>query len=209
MHQWWCTHRGDEVARTAAALKAARAVREKLNATPLKNVIYVAGIAGETPAGLRFNGDDTSPKWEVTAEGDGTVPYALGLLQCTEERMDTYYLDALHGDLANHQLGFEAIGELLAKGSTNKLPTTLTPSARGAGQRDGVLCDDAPLLFPHEEDLLCQKNGKVATARRTRSKASRHHPHNAVNHFGRHTARSELNMESSSKIIALVMARDP
>jgi hypothetical protein len=151
-HQWWVNHRGQKAAPTREALAAARQVRNKLDGAELRGAVYVAGIASQTIDGLEFA--DGEPVWKVTAAGDGTVPYALGRLSRPGDHLDVYYANAIHGDLANLPSAFEAISELLSTGGTTKLPTTVRADTRSVTLADGRLRDEAPLIFPTEEELL-------------------------------------------------------
>ena len=159
-HAWWAGLSGAALP-APKALAAAWAVREKLAGKTIRaGMIYVAGAAPATPSGVEFTPAGAAT-WATTAQGDGTVPYALGRLA----GVPTYYMEALHGDLANHPPAFEAIAELLDSGSTSKLTSEEPINARGISAAP-VLRDDAPLLFPSETELL-----RSATRSRPRRQA--------------------------------------
>ena len=153
---WW-TSSGEATAPAAGDLKAAKAFRDGLDAAPATgSIIYVAGIAPETPAGMRFS--NGKAVWTSTTQGDGTVPYGLGRL----DGVPTYFMEAAHGDLANHPPAFAALEELLRTGSTTLLPKEEPAAARAIGGAT-VMRDGTPLLFPTGPELL-----KTATGSRRR-----------------------------------------
>lgn len=154
--KWW-TSSGEATAPETDLLKDARAVRDRLDkGAETDGIIYVAGSAPETPAGLEFSSGRAV--WTSTTQGDGTVPFALGRL----EGVPTYFMDAAHGDLANYPPAFAALEELLRTGSTRLLPKEEPAAARAIGVA-AVMRDGAPLLFPTGPELL-----KTATGSRRR-----------------------------------------
>jgi hypothetical protein len=104
------------------------------------------------------------------------VPYALGLLKDkTGADVPSYYVRALHGDLANFREAFEGIAELLDRGVTSRLSTD-PPFSRDLGPNlipDRVsISDDEPQNFPVPEELIASALG----AARPRKKLARHSP---------------------------------
>lgn len=147
-HDWWAGLPG-AASPDVEALEAAAKVRETLaRSTANACMIYVAGAAPTTPSGVEFT-PAGAPIWATTTQGDGTVPYALGRLAA----VPTYYLDAAHGDLANHPPAFPALVELLDSGKTSLLASEEPVNARGISAAP-ALRDDAPLLFPTGTELL-------------------------------------------------------
>jgi hypothetical protein len=109
----------EDYAPTVGTLQAALRFREWLDtrAIDTASMVYVAGRA-ETPVAIRSRNGKV--EFKHTYDGDGTVPWALGLLP----GVSTYYVDAEHGELANHAKAFAAYAELLALGRTAKLATS-------------------------------------------------------------------------------------
>lgn len=140
---------------SAAALAAAKTVRAnlRLKAVDPKAMLYVAGSAATTPARIEFEG--RKPVVKGTPLGDGRVTYELGQL----EGVRTWYMDAEHGDLADHEPAFPALLELLEKGETSKLADA--PKAKRGDVTETVLrADEAALqLFPKPEELVREVMG--------------------------------------------------
>jgi len=59
--------------------------------------------------------------FEATGEGDGSVTWDTGIPKQLESHQ-IFYADTSHGELANDKNRFEAIKDILANGSTNRLP---------------------------------------------------------------------------------------
>ncbi len=113
-----------------ALLNKAKDFRTLLNAHPLQNqdrekVLYVAGVAPETPIGLHI--ENGKVVFKGTAHGDGTVSWDSGI----PANIKTWYMQAVHGDLADHPPAFAALQDLLAHGDTNKLSRQAPARARG------------------------------------------------------------------------------
>ena len=136
-------------------LSAARAFREKLDtgAVDPDHMIYVAGHAEATPASMERT--DREVTFRYTGRGDGTVPWELGVL----DGVDTYYVDAEHGQIPNHPPAFDGILELLTQGRTRKLSTT-PPVVTRAADVDGLFDvepeEDIEELryYPNAADLM-------------------------------------------------------
>jgi tetratricopeptide (TPR) repeat protein len=149
-----------DFAPNAGALDAARAFRLKLANAAIdpEAMIYVAGRADATPAAMERAGSDVT--FRYTGRGDGTVPWDLGLL----DGVDTYYVDAEHGQIPNHPPAFDAFMELLANGRTSKLKTMPPVVRRGAGDELFDLePDDAEEVlryYPDEADLIAELAGR-------------------------------------------------
>ncbi len=140
----------------AKDLKEAKSARARLDeAVDAAHMVYVAGSAPVTPDGI-FNdsGEEDGLVFSTTALGDGRVSYERGRL----DKVPTYFMDAAHGDLANHPPSFPALVELLETGKTNKLAMDAPKRAKSAaGER--TLRDDEPLLFPTEQELVAAALG--------------------------------------------------
>jgi len=90
-------------------------------------MIYIAGCRQATLCNLRIvNQGDFD--YELTYEGDGRVPHALGLLK----DVPTYYVDEVHGDLARNESVISAVDELLEHGQTKALDTQVLRSMQRA-----------------------------------------------------------------------------
>ncbi len=59
--------------------------------------------------------------FEATGEGDGSVTWDSGIPKQLQSHQ-VFYADTIHGELANDKNRFEAIKDILANGSTNRLP---------------------------------------------------------------------------------------
>ncbi|MEA3213732.1 MAG: hypothetical protein QOE70_6789 [Chthoniobacter sp.] len=164
-HDWWAGLSQAAVP-GRELLAAAATVRGKLAGSPTSaGMVYVAGASPATLSGIDLTPGGT-PVWTATTQGDGTVPYALGRIA----GVPVYYMDAEHGDLANHPPAFPAITELLEKGETSLLPREEPMNARGVSAAPPVR-DDAPMLFPTEIELL-----RSATRSRKRRQAAAGEP---------------------------------
>lgn len=78
---------------------------------------YIAGCNQETLASLTI----TAPgefDYTTTLEGDGRVPFTLGLLK----NVPAYYVEEGHGDLPKNDKVLTAVDELLERGRTTALP---------------------------------------------------------------------------------------
>jgi CHAT domain-containing protein len=132
---------------SANILTAANATMSEL---PLElphsdRVLYVAGASLRTVKDFEIrNGKIVL---QATTEGDGRVTYESGRLP----GVATWYMEAEHGDLANHEEAFPAIVELLERGTTSKLATTPPSAARGGAATYETLPE--PVLYPQEADL--------------------------------------------------------
>ncbi|HEX6318005.1 MAG TPA: CHAT domain-containing protein [Burkholderiales bacterium] len=103
---------------TAAALRARLRRQDFAHAARERRVIYVAGVAEETPCGITASG---GLEFYGTTEGDGRVPWATGVPPGMDRAL-VYYMDEVHGDMARHARSFGAILELVQRGETALLP---------------------------------------------------------------------------------------
>ncbi len=136
---------------TAAALAAAKAVGARVAQSPIdpQRMFYIAGCAPATPADLTIEGEGADQRlvFHGTAQGDGRVPWDTGI----PDGLKTWYLPAAHGDLPACEEGFEAISDILRRGSTDRLPTS-APETRGPAERFELPAERAP-LYPDFSDL--------------------------------------------------------
>src|SRR4051812_9471160 len=112
-----------------------------------KRMIYVAGFGERTFSNIKMdkNGNflplDKLESYEETFYGDGRVPHALGLLKSNGKLIQTYFVQADHGNLSSNSQILAALDELLRTGKTDDLVEDLnaaiTDSFRGVAGRDG------------------------------------------------------------------------
>lgn len=152
---WWekrTTITFEERSAFAKVLRDAKKARDALTgAIDAEHMRYVAGNAPETFSGVRFDGGTLV--YQATAAGDGVVPHRLG----PPEGVPTWYADAPHGGLANHEPAFAAIADLLENGATNVLSTS-SPT-RGVGIVAYDVHEVEPMLFPTETELAAAATG--------------------------------------------------
>lgn len=83
-----------------------------------ERMFYVAGYGKPTFSDIRdMQHIDKLDAYDITWDGDGRVPHALGLLK----GVDTYYVEEEHGALPSNASVLTAIEGLLASGSTSAL----------------------------------------------------------------------------------------
>ena len=104
---------------------------EESNGLPhIDRISYIAGKSDQTP--FKHAIDPNHEDGVVisgTTEGDGRVTWATGI----PDGVKTYYLNAVHGDLANTKSAFSAITEIMLDGKTDRLPTSAART-RGVGK---------------------------------------------------------------------------
>ena len=121
-------------------------------------VRYVAGWAPRTVCGVSVEAKRLS--FQATTAGDGRVTYKAGLLP----DIPVWYVDAEHGDLADHKPAFPAYRDLLERGVTNQLSTT--PLSVDRGGESVFAYDSEPVLYPTESELEAGLLGKRRKARK-------------------------------------------
>ncbi|MGI9288589.1 MAG: DUF7379 domain-containing protein, partial [Pseudomonadales bacterium] len=132
-------------------LTKARNFRALLNSHPLQNedrekIVYVAGVAPETPIALHIEKDKVV--FKATARGDGIVSWDSGI----PANIKAWYVEAAHGDMADHPPAFEGIHELLAHGDTDKLSRQAPARARGVEDIFDMAPDEVD-MYPNQHDL--------------------------------------------------------
>ena len=144
----------------ADQLSEARRVRDLIRTSPVdpERMIYVAGCADATAVDITI--DPSAPAGQrvvvlASADGDGRVPWATGIPPELNAR--TYYIDAVHGDLADVPESFPALLDLLTLGVTTKLPQA--PPVRRGAAGTFVLRPELPTMFPDEQDILSSAMG--------------------------------------------------
>ncbi|MEP4197711.1 MAG: CHAT domain-containing protein [Aliishimia sp.] len=150
------SHDGDDwVVPPKEAFEAAREGHKLLREHKLDpdTTCYVAGLGdAATPSLVRLVPNGSGGKEiEVrgTPKGDGTVTWATGI----PDGIKTWYMRAVHGDLARTKSAFPALLELLDTGSTNALPQTPPALARGLDQDDVVITQPEIQTYPDTDEL--------------------------------------------------------
>ncbi|MGE0490443.1 MAG: CHAT domain-containing protein [Vulcanimicrobiota bacterium] len=139
---------------TATRLNAvANAWKELEAGVDPERMVYVAGVGSNTPVGWyirdRFLFGPTID-FQVTAEGDGTVPWARGKLP----GVPMFYAEASHGNLPSHRPAFEGYLQLLNDGWTQGRGVEPTqPPARRLRSGPELEYDDVPLTFLTQREL--------------------------------------------------------
>ena len=117
-------------------------------------VHYVAGTSPRTVTKVDVTGGRVV--LTCTTEGDGRVTYSSGRLPGVR----TWYMDAVHGDLASHRPGMPALHDLLDTGTTSRLSTAPPSTTRGGAVEYRALPE--PVLYPTETSLAAGILGKSA-----------------------------------------------
>ena len=109
-------------------LRQARELQNKLATFPISSdhVIYVAGCDDSTPMGIETPSNGSGIRFIGTAKGDGSVPWDTGI----PDGLEPWYMEASHGNLADHPPSFAALFELLDTGRTTLLPRVAPMLAR-------------------------------------------------------------------------------
>jgi CHAT domain-containing protein/pimeloyl-ACP methyl ester carboxylesterase len=115
-------------------------------------VRYVAGWAPKTVCGVKVENQRLS--FQATTAGDGRVTYKAGILP----DIPVWYVDAEHGNLADHKPAFPAYRDLLERGVTNQLSTT--PLSADRGGESTFDYEHEPVLYPTASDFEAGLLGK-------------------------------------------------
>jgi hypothetical protein len=119
----------------AKLLKRAGAIQSLLAPSPRGRPFFiVAGVRQDTVVGIRTTAGEF--QYEVSAEGDGTVP--LSFAELPGARM--FYIEESHGSLPNNGAVCGAVCDLLSSGETSRLPLS-----RPAPQRARKLIGESDL----------------------------------------------------------------
>ncbi len=134
-------------------LKSARACRDVLDNSPVdaERMLYVAGRAPATPVELKIDPrarGNRAIRFLATARGDGRVPWSTGI----PPGVRTWYMEAEHGNLADHEPAFAALQELLVDGHTSRLRDTPPVAERGVAETFELPAEEIE-LFPTRDDL--------------------------------------------------------
>ena len=149
---------------TKASVTRAQQTWDRLKDKGLEptHVYYIAGHADETPADVKIdNGKEKKIRFFSTAQGDGQVPWDTGI----PEGVKHWFVDAVHGDIPDHEPAFDAMKEVLETGNTQLLPTKPSIS-RGAAVLREMLPDQID-IYPGEEEIYAAFLGKAPAESRT------------------------------------------
>ncbi len=119
----WPTH-----VHQALLTRAAEFQRDLDEVIDPDRMIYVAGCNQMTTSRVTVE-PDRSFRYDVSLDGDGTVPHALGLL----DGVSTYYVEDTHGNLPKNPRVLDSIHELLATGGTKTLAASVPPRQSRSG----------------------------------------------------------------------------
>jgi pimeloyl-ACP methyl ester carboxylesterase len=103
-------------------------------------LLYVAGYDQDTPVAVRIEAPGRFT-YQISPDGDGRVPHALGLL----EGVRTFWVREKHGDLPKNPNVLAAVHDLLRIGSTTALESQKPPSR--------ALRTAAPFLPPRKFEV--------------------------------------------------------
>lgn len=145
---------------SASRLAKARAARDRLRASPLDpdRMIYVAGTAEQTPCDITI--DRQAPPGRrvtvlATRRGDGRVPWDTIPSELSNQ---TFYMNAVHGDMAASEVDFPAIVDLLSNGTTTKLSRS-APVVRGITDEPFPLRTAGVEVYPDVASLTAAAMG--------------------------------------------------
>lgn len=107
-------------------LAAAKPALDRL--APADSRFYlIAGVNQDTVTGLHMNAGEFA--YEISPDGDGTVPLAFARLANIPEAQ-IYYVEEGHGGLPNNGTVETAVVDLLSQGTTSALPNQRPPARR-------------------------------------------------------------------------------
>ena len=104
--------------------QSARQVQQSL-APADQRFTLIAGVNQETVVGVHM--EDNEFSYDLSMEGDGTVPLALAQLPGAK----TYFIEESHGSLPNNRQVAKAVDDILATGATAALPDRWEVSRAG------------------------------------------------------------------------------
>ena len=105
---------------SAGILRQVAAVRAAL-APADSRMVHIVGVNQETVVGMRRTA--AGFEYVMTRNGDGTVPLPLATLP----KLKSYFVDELHGNLANNAQVIRAVLDLVRRGRTRLLPDRWRP----------------------------------------------------------------------------------
>lgn len=133
-------------------LKAAQKTLEFIAAAEpdVERIFYVAGCHSQTPVDLinETRHGQGVVKFSTSSKGDGCVPWDSGRLSGVK----TWYMDVIHGDMADSEKDFPALQEILEEAHSFRLP--MTAPTRQDGTQSPLQAVSKIQVFPDAEDLL-------------------------------------------------------
>ena len=128
------------------------------------HVFYIAGHADETPVEVNIDktGKTKKIRFMSTSQGDGQVPWTTGIPTGARH----WFVDAVHGDIPDHEPSFEGIKQVLETGNTQLL-SSRAPVSRGKQELREMLPDQVD-LYPGKEAIYAAAMGKAPEGRRSR-----------------------------------------
>lgn len=150
--------------KNAASLRARMREQDFADLAEARQVLYVAGVADETPSGITPSG---GLEFYGTSEGDGRVTWATGVPPGMDPGL-VYYMDEVHGDMARHARSFAGILELLQTGETALLPRQ---PARHRGQAAQFVLAEMSAAAVDEAQVVARALGGAVRRREVAPRA--------------------------------------
>lgn len=133
----------------------------------LDRMFYIAGYNRVTADNIvDLSNLASTDAYSYSLDGDGTVPHVLGFLKKNGKQIPTYFADAKHGALPNHESVIGAVPELLESGVCS-LPSTNPGRARSITSAAAVNAADRAF----QTDQIRLKQIVQMTRARTRGAA--------------------------------------
>lgn len=120
-------------------------------------VFYIAGRAEETPVGHEIVERHGKKKIRIlsTRKGDGQVTWESGIPQGIKH----WFVDAVHGDIPDHQPAYRGILDILETGETREL-STKPPVSRSADEQYREMAPDSIDFYPSENHIQAATMGR-------------------------------------------------
>ena len=115
----------------------------------------IAGHGQKTVTDLSIDSNKQQFIYHTTHEGDGTVPLRMCQLPSINDR--TWYADETHTGLLRSEIVANAVGDLLGRSSTDRLPNFIDPSSIRSSSDS--LTDQDFLDNPERSELLDSRSG--------------------------------------------------
>lgn len=135
-------------------------------------VFYIAGHARVTPVSAEITpegGKKSRIRFFSTARGDGQVPWNTGI----PAGIQSWYVNAVHGDIPDHKQSFRGMLEILQAGTTHLLSSKPPVSRAEDVERELPAESKRQDFFPTEEMLSAALLGKSTTTQNFRESKTR------------------------------------
>ncbi|MES9922731.1 MAG: CHAT domain-containing protein [Candidatus Thiodiazotropha endolucinida] len=119
------------------------------------HVCYIAGHANATPVDHEVDEGGSRVRILSTRLGDGQVTWKTGI----PDGIKHWYVDAVHGDIPDHQPAFNAMLEILETGETRQL-STKPPVSRSIEKEYREMLPDAVDFYPSEAHIQAATMGR-------------------------------------------------